>query len=255
MTRLWTNEEIEFLKSNYKDLTTANLIVALGRSAQSIKCKAHKLSLTERIGKRINAGDKFGRLLTLERQGTASSGHPIWICLCECGVIKGIEASRLKLGTTSSCGCFRSEQTSKRLKHEESDKLVVGLLTGIGSFRSRYGGSLTGAKKRGYSWELTFEEYITIVRENCVYCGSEPKPYSRNLNRKGIRRKGVTDEGLLRSTIYVNGIDRVDNNVGYTLSNSATCCKTCNLAKNTMSVAEFAAWLASLVKFQLGTQE
>ena len=36
-----------------------------------------------------------------------------------------------------------------------------------------------------------------------------------------------------------NGIDRIDNNLGYTVQNSISCCKKCNYAKHKMSYDEF----------------
>ena len=40
-----------------------------------------------------------------------------------------------------------------------------------------------------------------------------------------------------------NGIDRVDNKIGYTLKNCVTCCKYCNNAKKDNDVDEFKEWL------------
>ena len=36
-----------------------------------------------------------------------------------------------------------------------------------------------------------------------------------------------------------NGIDRKNNNMGYTYTNSVSCCKLCNQAKNSLSIKEF----------------
>ena len=47
--------------------------------------------------------------------------------------------------------------------------------------------------------------------------------------------------------IIINGIDRINNDIGYTIENSLTCCKICNYAKNTMSMREFIAWLEKIV--------
>jgi hypothetical protein len=53
------------------------------------------------------------------------------------------------------------------------------------------------------------------------------------------------------SEIYgVNGVDRKDNAVGYTLENSVPCCATCNFAKRQMTVAEFIAWVDRVHAYQ-----
>ena len=42
---------------------------------------------------------------------------------------------------------------------------------------------------------------------------------------------------------YYNGIDRIDNNIGYTIDNSVSCCKYCNFAKNDFLLDEFLLWI------------
>ena len=44
-----------------------------------------------------------------------------------------------------------------------------------------------------------------------------------------------------------NGIDRVDNSKGYHPENCVPCCKTCNIAKQSMSVEEFLAWARRVI--------
>jgi hypothetical protein len=59
------------------------------------------------------------------------------------------------------------------------------------------------AKKRGYSFELTKEEFVILTLGSCYYCGE----------------------------VEAGGVDRFDNNEGYTIENSKPCCKTCNYMK------------------------
>ena len=44
----------------------------------------------------------------------------------------------------------------------------------------------------------------------------------------------------------LNGIDRINNSVGYTEKNSVPCCGTCNVAKGQMTLAEFKLWIARI---------
>lgn len=41
-----------------------------------------------------------------------------------------------------------------------------------------------------------------------------------------------------------NGIDRLNNDEGYTVENTVTCCSVCNRAKHTMGFEAFRAWIA-----------
>lgn len=69
------------------------------------------------IGKLIDlTGKRFGRLLVLRRNGTASDGTPLWECQCECGNIRNIRGTSLRKGNALSCGCLHSEITFKRTK-------------------------------------------------------------------------------------------------------------------------------------------
>jgi hypothetical protein len=68
--------------------------------------------------------------------------------------------------------------------------------------------------ERGLTFELSFDEYAELVSAPCTYCGG-PLP----------------EVGL--------GLDRLDNNVGYTRFNCVPCCHYCNTARsNHFSVSE-----------------
>lgn len=55
-------------------------------------------------------GQKFGRLTVIEFYGKRTNGHGLWLCRCDCGNTKVVEASALKYGYTSSCGCYGRER-------------------------------------------------------------------------------------------------------------------------------------------------
>jgi hypothetical protein len=69
-----------------------------------------------------------------------------------------------------------------------------------------------GAIKRGLVFELTIDEFNSFWNTNCSYC-NEPI-------------QGV-------------GIDRKDNNIGYTKENCIPCCTICNFMKHTLSHEDF----------------
>lgn len=53
-------------------------------------------------------GMRFGRLVVLERAENINN-KTMWLCQCDCGNKKTIEAHSLKIGETRSCGCLQRE--------------------------------------------------------------------------------------------------------------------------------------------------
>ena len=48
-------------------------------------------------------GQKFGRWTVLEFHSVAKGGAKRWLCRCECGTVKPVQASSLKRGESRSC--------------------------------------------------------------------------------------------------------------------------------------------------------
>ena len=85
------------------------------------------------------------------------------------------------------------------------------------------------AKKRNINFELTKEKFFYLTKQNCFYCGDEPKQ---------------TVGKCVGTGVYIyNGIDRKDNNLGYEINNCVACCWQCNLAKNKLSLEEWYTWI------------
>jgi hypothetical protein len=70
----------------------------------------------------------------------------------------------------------------------------------------------SGAMNRNYIFELSKDDIEKFWQMPCHYCGSE---------------------------IETVGLDRMDNSIGYTLSNIVPCCKKCNYMKKNMNYNEF----------------
>ena len=51
-------------------------------------------------------GQKFGRLLVLERAENDKNGRPAWRCACDCGNELVVRGGSLRSGNTQSCGCL-----------------------------------------------------------------------------------------------------------------------------------------------------
>ncbi len=148
------------------------------------------------------------KYLLKKRHTRTKSRHYIDLFLCQCSaLLKRRSNSTSKI----TCGKCKEAKTS-------FDSIIP-----LRAVYKRYEAS---AWQRELSFDLEFNDFIELVLSNCVYC-------SAGLSNRYKHRKG---------TLEYNGIDRVDNKVGYQLHNSASCCRTCNTAKMEKSVEEFTAW-------------
>lgn len=82
----------------------------------------------------------------------------------------------------------------------------------------------TLARSRGIPFNLD-EDGIRMCFDACYYCGAPPTI--------------IMNRGKRLPPIIRNGIDRIDSNLGYDVTNCVPCCGRCNSAKNDMSVDEF----------------
>ena len=174
---------------------------------------------------------KFGRLLVTKDLGfrrlpNRKYDTHFYLCLCDCGVEKEVPAGDLTSENTKSCGCYNKQRLAD----------LNRLPSGEASFTCLYHGYKTRAKERGYGFDLSKEQVRTLTKSPCYYCGEEPKQVKFNTRQ---------------STPYVyNGMDRVNNDIGYTFTNSVPCCKICNTAKMDRTLEEFLAWVQRVSNFQ-----
>ena len=61
-------------------------------------------------------GMKFGRLTVIERRGSNKSGNALWLCKCDCEKEVVVRNDHLTSGSTKSCGCYKNEKSSERMK-------------------------------------------------------------------------------------------------------------------------------------------
>jgi len=75
------------------------------------------------------------------------------------------------------------------------------------------------AEKRAYSFKIEFNDFCFLVQQRCYYCGAEPNT-------------------VCGDSLY-NGLDRVENDVGYELTNVVSCCRGCNTSKMGLNKKDF----------------
>lgn len=139
-------------------------------------------------------------------------------CICDCGRSCVVKCAYVKNGTRKDCKCSNMDSPSPGRKHIDAETSIYTGLTN--QCRS-------AARQRGIEYSLSHSEYKSIVSMECLYCGHPgDKRYSK--------RKGNSD-----LFIVANGVDRINNKIGYILENCVACCFTCNIIKNNQNVGSF----------------
>ena len=69
----------------------------------------------------IHAGDRFGRLVVVERVTPdrlpdSNAKRAKWKCVCDCGAHVFVYGGNLRKGCSQSCGCLQKEKLSERVK-------------------------------------------------------------------------------------------------------------------------------------------
>jgi hypothetical protein len=188
------------------------------------------------MSKRLDLiGKKFGKLTVIKRtklilkrirSGRAENLQE-YECLCDCGEIKLVTCHDLKRvlkgSGTSSCGC--------------SMRKVSGNWSS--AFNIVWKNYVCHAKRANRDFKLTKEEFFSLTSSNCHYCGVAP-----HLIKKTKSKRNPT-------TYTYNGIDRVDNNIGYVYSNCVSCCEVCNRMKLTMGLYIFLEHIKRIYKHSI----
>lgn len=166
---------------------------------------------------------KIGSITFLYRASdrpTPSRATAMWVGKCECGSIKeysyvNISHARVKMvqGVKKifSCGCKR--------RHEKGESTLKGV----------YRQYRVHAETRGYEFNIPLDDFRIITKQNCHYCDIPP-------SNEAIKRRA-------HGSYVYNGIDRMNNDVGYELYNIVPCCFRCNRAKDVMGKEEFLEWI------------
>jgi hypothetical protein len=95
---------------------------------------------------------------------------------------------------------------------------------------SSYASYKQRAERMGIEFELNVEDFDKLILENCYICGKK------------------TDEN------HTNGVDRFDNERGYTFHNANACCGECNCMKKEIDYDVFLAQFKKIYDNTLGKE-
>lgn len=165
---------------------------------------------------------KFNDLTATRFVGYDKYKAAIWEFRCICGAYKNIVGSRVSKGHIKSCGCRVSRviPVSNKLRKKPNFEAAHNEL---------YGNYKRDAKKRDYNFELSLEDFKSIIKLPCYYCGQ--LPYAK-----------------FKDALFT-GLDRIDNSTGYFPTNVVPCCTICNRTKSDMNVDEFVKHVIQIAKY------
>ena len=164
-------------------------------------------------------GKTFGTLYVEEW----NKQRQAWKCVCTCGNVSFPNTYDLTRATknTVSCRMCRNRKVRQRALTR----------TGFPGYANKlYYIYKRGAELRDLSFDLSIADVLDLSQKLCTYCGRNP---SQRLN---VGRHKYAD-------FVYNGIDRLNNDVGYTKENCVACCGICNMAKRSMSYEQFMSWI------------
>lgn len=205
--------------------TRAKIAAALrGKKKSDAHCaslSAARKGTTSEVRRLDITNIRYGMLVALRRveppAECVAKNRSYWLCRCDCGKERIFAIARLRTQGIDHCGCQRSQRMGQWNKKA----------FGTASAHVVYVSYVRAARDRGLAFELTKDELLAITKRNCYYCGTPPSQISRQKHANG-------------AYIY-NGVDRVDNTLGYTATNCVACCKYCNRMKMNSSLSEFLA--------------
>jgi hypothetical protein len=156
----------------------------------------------------VLAGQIYGRweVVRFSRK-TYKGGNRYCLCRCTCSnhTERPVKACSLRNSTSTSCGCLRRENMSKRVRKRPYEHLY-NLLVRM-------------SKRNEKGCTLTFEQFLKFTEQKqCHYCHTllDWAPHSNHKES---------------NSIHYN-VDRKDSSLGYSKDNCVACCGDCNFTKS-----------------------
>ncbi len=159
-------------------------------------------------------GQRFGRLVVVAYAGTDRQykcSKRLWECHCDCGRSTTLNTNRLTTGNTQSCGCIQEERRRP---------------WNMGGAMDLFASYKQNAQSHNRAFEIDFyTTFLPMTQQPCCYCGATPSQVWK---------------GRGRGADYMyNGIDRIDNSLGYVDGNCKPCCWACNNMRGKQAQLDF----------------
>jgi hypothetical protein len=163
-------------------------------------------------------------------------------CRCDCGNEKLIRRLGFKF-SAKSCGCLQKKAI-----------LITSLNNrtfGKAALSRQYYNHVHNATIRNII-PLSKEKWNNIVLLPCYFCGEIDVRDVMRSHKKGVSKfqSEYTEEEKLKYVIAINGVDRLDNNLGYVDGNCVPCCGWCNTMKRNYTEKNFLEKITKIYNFQ-----
>lgn len=85
------------------------------------------------MGKKLYlTGQRFNRFLVLREAGKDKHGATFWTCQCDCGELRDVRTTHLRLGVSKSCGCLQREVAAQgKRKHGLHNNALYDVWNGM----------------------------------------------------------------------------------------------------------------------------
>lgn len=173
---------------------------------------------------KILPGTFINELVTIGVPYKNELGLTVVKTICNCGEESIFEVLDLINGDIIDCGCSKFNRVKVKLSPNERCIYAI------------YNVYRRGAKIRNLKFCLTKQEFGSFLFKPCYYCNSAPLGTYIGKKTK-IKNKEI---------VKYNGIDRVNNKLGYNMHNCVTCCKICNKIKSKFGAEDYKIWLQNI---------
>ena len=128
--------------------------------------------------------------------------------------MKGMNYRQRQIETDVEGYLNKNAENVKQWRENNPEKVADSNKSRLENIKIHYSNYIRCAGDKNLDFEISQEEFNTLVKEPCHYCNI-------------IQERGF------------NGVDRLDSNIGYVINNCVSCCKTCNYMKCSLSADVF----------------
>ena len=112
LTVLHKAETVEYRKIKWVcRCKCGNIVEVLGTHLRNGNTRSCGCTADNQIKNEV--GNRYGKLIVIERAGNTPQGKATWFCKCDCGNIVEVPGTELRYGQVVSCGCIKSIGESK----------------------------------------------------------------------------------------------------------------------------------------------